>query len=886
MSRPRSKAMRRVTTVIVGHANPDFDAYASMVAASKLFEDARAVYLGSQNANVREFHNLHEDFVAFTDLKSLDLAGIERVVLVDTRDPGRVGPIGDVVRRSGVEVIVYDHHPRQGDDVQADQDHSAPVGATTSILVHEIRDRGVTITPLEATVMLLGIHEDTGSLTYPGSTAYDAEAAAFLMGAGAEMEVLNQFLSRTLDVAQREILDMLLDSLEVWDIRGQEVAVGTAVAAQYVDSASVLTHYICEDLGYRVAVALIDMSERLHVVGRSRVAEVDIGAVLKHLGGGGHPQAASAALRGTTRDDALARLRDALSLEVSPPLTAGDIASAPVRSIGPDVSMAEAGRIMATWGHGGLPVIEDDRLVGLVTRKDVDKASRHGLDHAPVTGFMARQPITVGPDADLAGLERLLVRSGIGRVPVVRDGHVMGIVTRKDLLRAEHGESYLDRTVSRQRAEASRRFMESLDGLPPDVVEALRTVGRLADEAGFRAHAVGGFVRDMLLGGENLDLDIVVEGDGLAFALDIAARLDKRVKVHRRFGTAVLVWSRTLHIDLTSARTEYYQRPGALPTVERSSLRQDLFRRDFSINAMAACINPDCFGQIADPFGGLADLERGVIRTLHSLSFVEDPTRVLRAARFAERFGFEIDPSTGALLRQAVDMGMLDEVSGARIREELLDIIDEERVAEVLERLDASGALAGLVPDGVSAARAVGDVRGCVSAYEALAPRFSRVPRRRTSLITALAGGGSRASADRWCRWLRFGREYSEPAVYAAEHGDALVARLKDRRKMRPSRLYALLAEAPAEALVYVWMRGGETVRRRVEEFMSELSVAKMAVSGADLIELGLEPGPAFSGILAQARADRLDGRAVGRKAELENLSRLVRRSRSSSGDR
>ncbi len=136
------------------------------------------------------------------------------------------------------------------------------VGATTSILVHEIRERGIPITPLEATVMLLGIHEDTGSLTYPGTTAYDAEAAAFLMASGAEMEVLNQFLSRALTPAQRVVLDSLLDTLEVWDIHGQEVAVGWASAEEYIDSASVLTHYICEDLGYRVAIALVAMPER------------------------------------------------------------------------------------------------------------------------------------------------------------------------------------------------------------------------------------------------------------------------------------------------------------------------------------------------------------------------------------------------------------------------------------------------------------------------------------------------------------------------------------------------------------------------------------------------------------------------------------------------
>lgn len=878
MTKRRPRHDTKITGVVVGHANPDFDAYAAMVAATKLYDDTFAVYLGSQNANVREFHNLHEDFVAFTDLKTLDLEAIERVIMVDTRDPGRVGELGAVVAREGVEVIVYDHHPRQEDDIEPDVDYSRSVGATTSILVHEIRDRGIPITPLEATVMLLGIHEDTGSLTYPGTTAYDADAAAFLMAQGAEMEVLNQFLSRVLSEEQRAVLDQLLQTLEVWDIHGQEVAVGVAASDVYVDSASVLTHYICEDLGYRVAIALIDMPERLQVVGRSRVTDVDIAAVLKHVGGGGHPQAASAAIREGSAAELLPRIREALLAEVRPPMRAADIASAPVRTIDPQTPMAEAGRIMATWGHGGLPVVEDGRLVGLVTRKDVDKAARHGLGHAPATGFMARDPIVVGPEADLTDLERLLVRTGIGRVPVVRDGEVTGIVTRKDLLRAEHGESYLDRKLTRQLDDASKRFLHSLGQMPDDLQQAVRDIGRIADEAGLRAHAVGGFVRDMLLGRVNLDLDIVVEGDGLAFALELAERLGKRVKVHRRFGTAVLVWDKTLHIDFTSARTEYYQRPGALPTVERSTLRQDLFRRDFSVNAMAVCVNPECFGRVADPFGGLFDLERGVIRALHSLSFVEDPTRVMRAARFERRFGFSLDPSSEALLRQAVEMGMLDEVSGARIREELLDIIDEEEPAEILDRLREFGALGSLLPDAVRAAAAIEDLRATVLAYDEMLPLFGRPPRRRTTLVAVLPARATRAEADKWCRWLRFGREYAEPAVTNAERAAATLVRLSDRRKMRPSRLYFLLEPLPAESLVYLWAAGGSEARQRLEEFLRDLAPARPAVSGADLVAMGMEPGPAFAGILAQARADRLDGRAVGREAELANLKRLARR--------
>lgn len=865
--------------LVVGHANPDFDAYAATVAATKLFPGARGVFLGTQNANVRAFHNLHEDFLDFVDMRGLDLDAVTRLIIVDTRDAGRIGELGEVAERPGVEVVVYDHHPPAEGDMTEIDDRSLDVGATTSILVHEIHRQGIALTPLEASLLLLGIHEDTGSLTYPGTTAYDAEAVAYLMSAGADMEVLNQFLTRTLDAQQRGLLEELAGSLEVWDINGQQVAVGVAAAEQYVDSASVLTHYIVEDMGYRVAIALVSMPGRLQIVARSRLHEVDVGAVMTRIGGGGHAQAASAAFREMDAGTARELVREALDAVVRTPLKARDILSAPVHTIGPDETMADAGTLMAAWGHGGLPVIDDGDIVGVVTRKDVDKALRHKLGHAPVRGFMAREIVTIEPDRDLHSIESLLATKGIGRLPVVEDGELVGIVTRKDLLRAEHGDEYLDRRLPKARARSTEQFLASVTSLlPPEASHALREIGRLAEEHGLRAHAVGGFVRDMLLARRNLDIDVVVEGDGVAFAQAAAQALGARVKVHRRFGTAVLVLSRDLHLDITSARTEYYTRPGALPTVERSSLRQDLFRRDFTLNAIAACINPECFGSIADPFGGLRDLERGTLRVLHSLSFVEDPTRVLRAARFERRFGFRMDGATEGLARQAVDMGVIDEVSGARLREEMLDIIDEESPSAVFERLEDLGVLRVLLPDNVRSHEAIEALYGSERAYRTLTDTFERMPRRRVALVGSIVAGAGRQSAERWLRKMRFGREYAEPAHVLAERAQVLGRRLRDRRKMRDSRLYRLLEPVPGEALVYLWAAGDALARERIQRFVAVLSRVRPAVTGADLIEMGLEPSPLFSGILAQALDARLDGKAVGREAETANLRRLVAR--------
>jgi tRNA nucleotidyltransferase (CCA-adding enzyme) len=863
--------------IVVGHANPDFDAYASTFAATKLYEGARGVYLGSQNANVRAFHNLHEEFLDFIDVKQIDPDEVEQVVMVDTRDPSRIAEIGPIALRYDVSVIVYDHHPAQEGDITGAEDRSRDVGATTTIFVREMRDRGIELTVLEASLLLLGIHEDTGSLTYPSATAEDADAVAWLMAAGADVEVLNRFLARSLDQAQRDLLGQLQDSLELWEVNGQQIAVGQARADEYVDSAGVLTHYVVEDMGYRVAIALIEMPGRLQVVARSRLAEVDVGAAMALIGGGGHPQAASAGFRDLSVETARERVRGALRDVVAPPIRARDIMSSPVRSIGPETTMSAAGELMARWGHGGLPVLDGDRLVGVVTRKDIDKALRHKLEHAPVKGFTGRDLVTVGPDVDISELERLLATRGVGRVPVLVGGRVIGIVTRKDVLRAAHGDSYLAQGRSNSHPEATAAFLRSVrTTLPPDVVEALRSLGAIGGDNGYMVHVVGGFVRDMVMGRRNLDIDLVVEGDGIEFAEKVAEHLGIRVKVHRRFGTAVLVFSRTLHVDVASSRTEYYTRPGALPTVERSSLRQDLFRRDFTINAMAACLDPACYGSIMDPFAGLDDVRSRTLRVMHALSFVEDPTRILRAARFECRFGFTMDPHTRSLAVRAVELGVLDEVSGARLREELYDILGDPTPASTFSRLAELGALQSVLPRGVSSDEAVLALeRATVGLDQITLPRRASL-NRRAMLVAAIGFPALSSECERWIGHLRLGRGDAGPARELSARGAVVIRELSDGRGMRDSRLLHLLEQFAPESLAVLWSNSDERARDRIEHFTGVVSRVVTAVNGQDLIDMGAQPGASFSAILAQALDHRVDGRAVGRTAELANLRRLA----------
>jgi len=224
--------------------------------------------------------------------------------------------------------------------------------------------------------------------------------------------------------------------------------------------------------------------------------------------------------------------------------------------------------------------------------------------------------------------------------------------------------------------------------LPRDLYKTLEFIGRLADSNDSRAYIVGGFVRDLLLGEKNLDVDIVAEPDGIKFAEILAGELKAKLVTHKRFGTATISTKRYKRIDIATARTERYKRPGALPSVKSSSIKKDLSRRDFTINAVAASLNPGSFGALIDFCGGCRDIKNGVIKVLHDGSFIDDPTRIFRAVRFEQRFNFKIDRYTLKLIRDAVSLKMPERIEKYRIKNEMLLILKEKEPIKTLSRLE------------------------------------------------------------------------------------------------------------------------------------------------------------------------------------------------------
>jgi tRNA nucleotidyltransferase (CCA-adding enzyme) len=496
---------------------------------------------------------------------------------------------------------------------------------------------------------------------------------------------------------------------------------------------------------------------------------------------------------------------------------------------------------------------------------------RHKLANAPIKNLM-QKPAVVSPDDSLEKLRAVMTASDVGQVPVVRDQRIIGIVTRTDLIKP----------WGKQRATRADEMAARLEQwLPPELLALLRDTSHIARELGFSLYIVGGFVRDLLLNQPNLDLDLVVEGDAIALAQALQRKYGGRVHGHTRFGTAKWMLekptadrrpptadpfssfiSHLSSLDFSTARTEFYAHPSALPEVETSSIKQDLHRRDFTINTLAICLDPERYGQLLDPFGGESDLQHGLLRVLHNLSFIEDPTRILRAARFEQRFGFKIEPRTARLISDA--LAMFARVSDERIRHEFNLIFREREPEKALARARDLGALAAIFP------------ALDFTAWHARKFTQAREMQARPSALTylgLLAYHLPPARATEFARRLRMTNAEIEPLQQLL----ALRAEIEPRLgvvDLAPSALYRLLEKYSDAALdLFALATDDERARERIALFRTQLRGIAPELTGDDLRRMGIPPGPQYRDILARLRDARLDG-VISTRAQEEEVVR------------
>ncbi|MGI6208481.1 MAG: CBS domain-containing protein [Anaerolineae bacterium] len=851
--------------VIATHENTDFDGFSALVAASKLFPSALALLPHQMNRNVRGFYALYQDRMLIHHPSDLPRERVDTLVLVDTQSPPQLRGLDE-----DASLVIIDHHSMDEPLANATYDLDT-TGATTTILVERLAERGISIDPLEATLFVLGIYEDTGGLTYSGTTPRDLRAAAYLLEVGANLEIVRDFLSYPLTDEQRELYSRLAQNLETSVIEGVTVAITAAASEVYVEEVSVLAHRLMDLYEPQVLFMLVQMGDHVQMVGRSEKGTVDVGRVARHFGGGGHARASAALVRGRSLDEVRRELKAYLPVALEPSTTVRQIMSFGVHVLAPDTRVAEAAALMQRYGHEGFPVVEGETLVGIITRREIDRAMHHGLDRAPVRVYMRAQAVSVSPETGVRELQRLMTEHDIGQVPVVEDGRVIGIVTRTDLIKlwAAEGEG----------AAKPPRVVERLEqALPPSLWEVLRAAAGVADDMGYNLYAVGGFVRDLLLGFPNLDLDLVVEGDAIALARAVCERFGGEIKSHRRFGTAKWLLDRPAiagedwaslpeHIDFATARTEFYERPSALPIVERSSIKQDLHRRDFTINTLAITLNPGRLGEVLDFFGGLRDLDQGTIRVLHSLSFVEDPTRMLRAVRLEARLGFHIEERTAELMRDAAEL--LGRTSGERVAGELMLILEEDAPERALARLEEFGLLAQVAKGLHFSSALMAAMESVRMSAAAFGVEPADLPR---AYLCLLVWDSSHQEIEELVDRLRLPRTLTRTVSRVPDLRGAVEA--LSAPELMPSQVHRLLRPYDAAELLAAYaISDDDAARDRLLRYQTEWRHVRTQVTGTDLRQWGLEPGPIYRQVLEALREAVMDGVVSGREEE-ESLVR------------
>lgn len=381
-------------------------------------------------------------------------------------------------------------------------------------------------------------------------------------------------------------------------------------------------------------------------------------------------------------------------------------------------------------------------------------------------------------------------------------------------------------------------------------------------------YLVGGSVRDILLGEPNFDVDIVVVGDGIALAIALAQELEGRVQAHDKFGTAVVLYGHDERVDVVTARSESYEAPASLPTVEPGSIDDDLHRRDFTINAMAVSLKDGEPGLLVDPFEGHSDLQAGRIRVLHDRSFSDDPTRILRAIRYEDRYGFRMDDETVALARACIATGHVGDLSGARLREELIALLEEGDVSHAIPRLAELEAEKEIHPHVVADAEAV----QLFDRLRELNDRYDLdVPAWRLGLA-ALARKLPSDEIAPWLDGLKVRRRDADQIAAAITDGPKIAEQLGGVSPT-PADIVALAEPNAPDAPLFAL---GLTDLPQLHEYFDRLAGIRLEITGADVAELGLGESPRVGEILAELRRRKLNGELEGRESELAAARELV----------
>lgn len=421
--------------IITTHNSSDFDALASLVAAGLLYPDAILVLPSRLNPNVQAFLSIHKDLLGVRKFKDVNVDEVKRLVVVDTNQWKRIDKLSVLAKKQDLSIHVWDHHSMPT-DMDAAKVVSDQVGACTTLFVEEFEKKQIQISPMQATLFLAGIYEDTGNLSFPSTTARDAHAVAFLLSSQADLNVLESFLRPAYGAKQKDVLFKMLQKARRVKINGFRVSICKMEITGHTNALSLVVHMYRDILNVDAAFGIFNdaQKKRCIVIARSGVDSLDVGQMMRIMGGGGHPAAGSAMLKDVNPVGVKEWILELIRGNQRTSFRIGDLMSFPVKIIDAKTNMKKVAAILKEKGVSGMPVTEDGNLVGIISRRDINKLKKTSQWRAPAKAFMSTNVITAPAKMSVPKASRLLVKHDIGRLPVVKDGKVIGIFTRSDAM--------------------------------------------------------------------------------------------------------------------------------------------------------------------------------------------------------------------------------------------------------------------------------------------------------------------------------------------------------------------------------------------------------------------------------------------------------------------
>ncbi|MCF8001297.1 MAG: CBS domain-containing protein [Halanaerobiales bacterium] len=862
--------------LIISHENTDIDGLAGMIAASKLYKKGKVVVSENMTTLAQRFLALYKDEFEIFRYDEVNYENINRVIVIDTHEYDRLGNMKELINWNQVEVIVYDHHPHQKLD-WINIDLSENVGSSTSIIVNRLKRENIKLNRSEATLFALGISADTGNFMHLNTEAEDLMAFAYLLDMGANKKVINEYLLETLDKNQKRVFELLIKHRKDIRIKDKNITLFTLKYPRYVTGLNNVVEKIKLLYQLPVVFVLVEMEGKVIIIGRSSDENVNLEEIFSTLGGGGHSGAGSVSLK-TDLEIARNKLETTIRDKIKVSVKVKEVMQKPVK-VNQDKKIEKVKQLMENKDISGVLVAdENDRVKGIFTTRDLRRLTEEDdIYRVPVKGYMTKNLIYIKPDDTIHKAQEKMVNNDIGRLPVKNEeDKVIGVITRRNILNQYYKEETSSQNQNRYVSSLVSitpekvKLSEKLDKLPGKIRKIFKNIGKIAQDNDSRVFLVGGMVRDLLLKKENKDFDFVVEGNIEGLIKDVASNYNVDYKYNTNFQTGSMVIDNKYDLDFAVSRNELYTHPGALPKVKKADIFDDLFRRDFTINALAVALHPEEYGYLYDFFKAREDVENRILKALHRFSFLDDPTRIIRGIRVVLQHDLEIEEETKALMQEAIRLNEFSDVTFPRIFKELRLLFLEKpglRFLEILEEIP----FLRLLYDKYQLPDDIKEKWERAAYYLAYFNNNNYNVKEWAVYFSLIFKDLPRSLIERWSVKTKLKEiilfkteEYNIEEIIELTGSVDVYNKLKD---ISYEKLVLLLAE-----------HNNKKLEDKIFYFLEQISDIKLAVDGNDLIELGFKEGPIISIALKLIKRQVLKNNLKTREEQLDYAEKLKKK--------